>query len=105
MILLQKVNLKEVLYNLDARRLLLRIYYQLKEINPLLSLIESTKIYIHRQKDMGYGRENYLNFLKFLEKIMYKSTLTITEKQELQNEIEATQLLAEREWLLSEVSS
>ena len=97
--LLQEVNLKEVLFNLDARRLLARIYYQLEEIYSLDSLIESSKIYLHRQKDIGYQKEMYSNFFKFLEKLL-KLNNSNEEKQKLHEEISETKLVAERDWLL-----
>jgi hypothetical protein len=63
--LLQEVNLKEVLFNLDARRMLARIYYDLNEFNALDSYIESSKIYLHRQKELGYQKEMYFLIPQF----------------------------------------
>ncbi len=100
MTLLQEVNLKETLFNLDARRLLARIYYDFNEMTALESHIESSKVYIHRQKDIGYHKEAYANFFRFLEKI-YKSNLAIsTIKEDIRTEITETKLLVEKEWLL-----
>lgn len=99
--LLQEVNLKEVLFNLDARRLLARIYFQLKEFLALDSHIESSKIYIHRQKDIGYHKEMYSNFFKFLEKLLRLNNF-IEEKQKLHDEISETKLVAEKDWLLAQ---
>ncbi len=99
--LLQEVNLKEVLFNLDARRMLARIYYDLNEVSALDSYIESSKIYLHRQNDIGYQKDMYSNFFRFLEKII-KSNLKLSQiKETIKIEIEGTQLLAERDWLLS----
>jgi hypothetical protein len=101
MSLLQVVNLREVLFNLDARRLLARIYFELNEITALDSLIESSKIYLHRQKGIGYHREMYLNFFKILE-ILLK---TASKKRAiLRGLIEETKYLAEREWLLEKLN-
>jgi hypothetical protein len=96
--LLQTVNLREVLFNLDARRLLARVYFELKEYNALDSLIESSKIYLHRQKDIGYHREMYLNFFKILEILLKKED---KKSEVLRGVIEDMKYLAEREWLLS----
>ncbi len=100
MTLLQEVNLKETLFNLDARRLLARIYFDFNEMSALESHIESSKVYIYRQKDIGYHKEAYANFFRFLEKI-YKSNLAIsTIKEDMRAEITDTKLLVEKEWLL-----
>jgi hypothetical protein len=99
--LLQEVNLKEVLFNLDARRMLARIYYDLNELSALDSYIESSKIYLHRQSDIGYQKDMYSNFFRFLEKIIKSNLKLATIKDTIKTEIEGTQLLAERDWLLS----
>ena len=104
MTLLQKVNLNDVLYNLDARRLLARIYYDLDEINALQSLIESSKVYLHRQKGIGYHHDMYSNYFRFLEKMMKNDLKKIETRSILRGEVEGTQLLAEREWLLQKLS-
>jgi hypothetical protein len=89
-----------VLFNLDARRLLARIYFELKENTALDSLIDNSKIYLHRQKDIGYHREMYLNFFKTLE-ILLKTDPK--NREILRGPIEATKYLAEREWLLEKL--
>ena len=102
MSLLQEVNLKEPLFNLDARRLLARIYFELNEFSALDSHIESSKIYLHRQKEIGYGKEAYSNFFKFLERLLKLEGKTLEARQKLQEEIQHTQLIAEKEWLLAQ---
>ena len=98
--LLQTVNPKDVLFNLDARRLLARIYFELKENSALDSLIDTSKIYLHRQKDIGYHREMYLNFFKILELLLKKDA---QKSKLLRGLIEETKYLAEREWLLEKL--
>jgi hypothetical protein len=98
--LLQGVNLRETLFNLDARRLLARIYYELGERTALDSHIESSKIYLHRQRGIGYHHDMYLNFFRTLEAVLKadlkdKKTLKI-----LRGGIEGVEKIAEREWLL-----
>ena len=84
----------------NARRLLARIYFELKENTALNSLIESAKIYLHRQKSIGYHREMYINFFKILE-LLLKTDLK--NRAILRGQIEAAQYLAEREWLLEKL--
>jgi hypothetical protein len=101
--LLQEVNLKEVLFNLDARRMLALIYYDLNEFNALDSYIESSKIYLHRQKELGYQKEAYANFFRIIEKLLKTDLKSSLIKEQLRQEIVETQLLAERDWLLSKL--
>lgn len=98
--LLQKIRLKEVLYNLDARRMLLRIYYEKQEWDALDSLLDSFRTYVYRQENIGYHRTNYLNLIKIVKKMRTADIKDQTIRHELAQEIESLEALAEREWLV-----
>lgn len=102
--LLQKVEFKDVFNNLDARRMLLRIYFELKEFDALDSLLDSFKTYIHRQKDIGYHRNNYLNLIRFVRKILQLQPSDKSERLQLRQKIESTKAIAEKEWLLQQLA-
>ena len=80
------------------------IYYDLKEFSALDSYIESTKIYLHRQKELGYQKEAYANFFRILEKLLKSDLKSSSVKEQLKQEITDTQLIAERDWLLSKLA-
>jgi hypothetical protein len=103
MSLLQIVNLTDVLYNLDARRLLAIIYFEHNDFQALQSHIESSKIYLHRHKDIGYHHDMYVNFFRFLEKIQKINMRDTKAKEILRGEMTSTQLLAERDWLINKL--
>ena len=104
MSLLQIVNLTDVLYNLDARRLLAIIYFEHNDFQALQSHIESSKIYLHRHKDIGYHHDMYVNFFRFLEKIQKINMRDTKAKEILRGEMTGTQLLAERDWLINKLN-
>lgn len=95
---------KETLLNLDARLLLLRIYFEKQEYSALDSLIESTKQYIYTKKELGYHKEAYKNFLSFLQKVIKLDPRDKEKKAILRGEVEKTKLLAEKAWLLQILS-
>jgi hypothetical protein len=101
--LLQEVSLKEVLFNLDARRVLMRIYYELGEFSALDSLLESFTVYLHRQKNLGYHKNNYQNLIKFVKKLLHSDLKNAVLKAELTLDIENTVELTERDWLLAQL--
>jgi tetratricopeptide (TPR) repeat protein len=101
--LLLRVEFKDVLNNLDARRMLLKSYFELGEYNALDSLLDSFSRYIHRQKEMGYHRDNYLNLIRFVKKIIHSREEDKKIWKHLKEEIGATNRLAEREWLLEKL--
>ena len=100
--LLLQVEFKDVLNNLDARRMLLKSYFELGEYNALDSLLDSFSRYIQRQKKLGYHKENYHNLIRFVKSIIHKSTL---DKNVLKQQIANTKRLAEREWLLEKIEN
>jgi hypothetical protein len=102
--LLIQVEFKDVLNNLDARRMLLKSYFELGEYNALDSLLDSFSRYIHRQKELGYHRDNYLNLIRFVKKIIQTGLIDDEKIISLRKEIEATNRLAEREWLLQKLN-
>ena len=101
--LLKKVDLKDVLNNLDARRMLLRIYYELGEYKALDSLLDSFNVYLGRQKNIGYHKDNYANLIFFVKKILRSNLSDKTQINKLLNEIEATPSVAEKAWLLDQL--
>ena len=103
MLLLQEVSLKEVLYNLDARQMLMRIYFEIGEWSALDSLLESFKAYLHRQKGMSYHYESYSNLIKFVQKLLKVDLKNKKQIQKLKDEIEQTKMLFEKAWLLEQL--
>ncbi len=67
--LLLQVEYTDVRYNLDAKSLLLRTYYDLDEEEALHSLTESFKQYLKRNKSLSeFQKKGYFNLLMFARK-------------------------------------
>jgi len=102
MLLLRQVEFSDVLHNLDARRMLLRIYYELDEYDALESLLESFKTFIRRKK-IAYQRDNYLNLIRFTRRLLMLPGYGKAAAEELRQAIVNEPQLAERQWLLKMV--
>lgn len=98
--LLRHVEFRDMLYNFDARRMLLRIYYARKEWQALDSLLDSFTVYLQRHRDAGYHREMYRNLVRFTRRMINLKPGDAAGQQRLQASIERTVHVAEREWLL-----
>jgi len=62
--LLTTVEFTDVFYHLDAKALLLKIYFENREYEPLYSLINTFKVYLKRSKQLSdYQRTIYTNLL------------------------------------------
>lgn len=102
--LLQKVEFDDVLYNLESRRMLLKVYYTLEETEALFSLLDSFKRFIHRQKKLGYHKESFLNLIRFTNRLLRLNFKEKKAMEKLRNDIENTPEVAEKKWLLSQLN-
>lgn len=98
--LLQKADYKDLLLNLAAKTLQLKIFYELGEFDLLESHLQAIRAFIRRKKVMGYHRENYLNTVHFIQKLLENQQYDKTARSALRREIEETKAVAEKEWLL-----
>lgn len=93
--LLQRANYRDPLLNLAAKTLLLKTYYDLGEYETLESHLDAMRNYIHRKRVLGYHRSNYLNIIRYTEKLIRlnpndkKSVFTL--RQEMENETVLTE--------------
>lgn len=101
--LLQQVELEDPLNNLDARRMLLRSYYELGEWTALDSLLQSFSAYLRRQKNLGYHRQTNEKLLYFTKKLMELRHRDSKGRAQLRSELEQTPDVAERAWLLAQM--
>jgi hypothetical protein len=99
--LLLQVEYDELLLNIDAKVILLKIYYQEEAYDVLDALLESFRMFLHRQESLAYSKKNYINLIAFIKKILIiREPLAM---QKLTVEINSTKQLAERKWLLEQL--
>lgn len=101
---LQKIDTDDVLNNLNARRMLACIYYEQEQIEPLYSLLDSFQNYIYRKHQLGYHKIHYLNFIKFMRRLLQKGQYNAAQLNKLKREITATQDIVEKVWLLEKLA-
>ncbi len=99
--LLLHVEFRDLLYNLNARSMLLRIYYELGEYAALESHLDSFRNFLRRRSGLGYHRENYANLLKIVQKMLRSDLRQREVRAALLEEVGRMRALAEREWLVS----
>ncbi|MEM1328721.1 MAG: hypothetical protein AAGI23_22385 [Bacteroidota bacterium] len=94
----QALNAKEFVYKVNARILLLKVYFELAEEEPLLSLLASFKLLLRRNNNASKTIiDTRLNFCRLLTRIMRRPA---DEDQRLKVAIETTKPLTDRKWLL-----
>jgi len=102
--LLHKSEYRDLLLNLAAKTLLLKIWYELGELDVLDSHLEAMRTFIRRKRIIGYHRSNYLNTIAITKKLVNLKPYDQAQREMLRNQIEQTMALAEREWLLAQLN-
>jgi len=97
---LQKVQLADLFYGLDARSLMLKCYFDMDEREAFLNSYFSFRVFIMRRKNVSeQHRRNYLNFLRVAKKIMNLRSRDKKAILAIQKEIKDSKALADKGWL------
>ncbi len=105
MLLLQHSEYKDLINNLISKTLLLKIYFELDEFDLLESHLDSLHNFIRRREVSDYHRSNYLNIIRLVRKLVALEELDKSKREKLRQEIETTEILSEREWLLQQLAT
>ncbi len=63
---LQTIEYEDFTYNLNSKAFLLMTYYEMDEVEPLYSLMDSFRTYLNRHKDFSAAKRiHYTNLIKF----------------------------------------
>jgi len=103
LLLLRSTDFTDPLTNLDARTILLKIYFERNFHDALDSHLDSFLAYLRRIKNIGYQKDNYQNLIRFVRKLLRMPPGDQGAKNALRLEIEQTSALAERQWLLRQL--
>ena len=101
---LQQVEFTDVFYQLDSKSMLLKSYYELADWEPLLSLLDSFRIFLRRNKTISdYQRSIYLNLLKFVRKLVRIRMGSKMKVKGVAKEMEQIKEIADLGWLQEKV--
>ncbi len=110
--LLLSVEFTDLYYSLGSRSLLLKIYFELDETEPLFSLCDAFKIYLKRNKLVSsYQYTAHFNLVKFTKRLatlrnrMYsmRSETFLRDLGKLRKRMEVATAISNSNWLLGEV--
>ncbi len=102
---LRNVEYEDVSYNLNSKTMLLATYYEMDEIEPLYSLMDSFRAYLNRRKDISeQKRSDYTNLIKFIKKIIKIAPNDKKTLEKLKKEIISTKNIASKGWLREKIT-
>ncbi len=112
--LLRDVLFTDVIYHTNATMLRLRIFFENRDTESLLNLLETFRLYILRNRKLSaQDKKSYTNFIRFAKPVSLlkhqADTFTPTDYEEklkkLHTRIQSTENMLGRDWLLKETAS
>ncbi|MDX1913882.1 MAG: hypothetical protein SFV22_20465 [Saprospiraceae bacterium] len=102
--LLTQFEYDDMLFNLIAKTMLLKIYYETDEYDAFESLLESMRTYLQRKEALDPTRKAaYKNMISLMKKLLSLNIFSKPQKDAFRELIQKTNPLAEREWLLRQI--
>lgn len=101
--ILQQDKYSDLISNLAAKTLLIKIYYEHQENDVLEYFLISFEAFIKRKKEIGYHKANYLNIIRLMKKMLALPLYNKKAKLKLREEVKSTQPLSERIWFLEQL--
>ena len=94
----------DMLQNIVAKTMLLKVYYEQDELDAFESLLESLRIYLQRKEALDPARKAaYKNLISLMKKLLHLNPYSKAQTERLRNLVETTNPLMERDWLLRQL--
>lgn len=101
---LQEVEFTDLYYQLDSKSILLKVYFETDEQEPLLHHIAAFKIFLLRNKNISaYQLSIYKNFIKYSLKI-FRAGSNSKKLEALRTEISSSANISDRNWLIERIN-
>lgn len=100
---LNQIEFSDIHYHLGAKVMLLKIYFETRETEALLSLIATCRVFLQRNKQVPKEvKMPYLNFVNLLHEVFRNGS---KQANLLQEKIKTTTMLTDQHWLLQQLDS
>lgn len=103
--LLQKTEYQDLLLNLAAKTLQMKVYYENSAFDLLHSHLDAMKVFLGRKRILGYHRNNYLSIIRYAKKLLSLNPYDKKAVEKLRQQVENEESLTEREWFLAQIGS
>jgi hypothetical protein len=103
MSLLVQFDPDDLLINLNAKSMLLKMFYEQEELDALESLLESFNTYLKRKEIIGYHKQIYSHLVKYTKRLIRINPFDAAQRAALKEEVQHANPLPERQWLLEQI--
>ena len=97
------VDTKAKFLLIGTKILQLKIYFEQKEMNLLENLLESFRVYLYRQKNLGFQKKNNEFFISCVRRLLELPYRPKEEKDNFQKEVSKADFFTEKEWVLEQI--
>lgn len=102
--MLTQFDYNDMLFNLIAKTMLLKIYHEKEEFDAFESLLESMRTYLQRKEALDPARKAaYKNMISLMKKLLHLNIFSKVQREKFREVVGKTNPLAEREWLLKQI--
>lgn len=98
--LLQKSEYHGLVFNLSAKALLIKIYYETGEYRLLDAHLAAMRTFIRRQKKTSYSVANFRQLAYFAQRLLELNPYEPDARAKLREEVAATKAVTDKAWLL-----
>ncbi len=103
---LQRVELNDIFYSLDGRAMLLKTYYELGEVEALLALTESFRLFLRRNRHISdIHKTNYLNLIRYVRRLIKLDKHDRLKISRLEQAVNQTKKVADLGWLNEKINA
>ncbi len=103
--ILLNVRFNELYLNLEVRTMMLRAYFETRELHSLQSLLASFSLFVRRHQELGHNKQRYLNLIKYTKHLLKLNTYSLARKRALLNEVIETKALSDKEWIVRKLEA
>lgn len=100
---LQRADYRDLINNMVAKTLQMKAYYELSEFDLLEAHLRTMKAFLRRKRHIGYHQQNYLNIIRYTQKLLALNLVNKEAVKALEEEIRNAEPLTEKGWLLGKV--
>lgn len=101
---LRDVEYEDLAYNLNSKMILIAVYYETDELEPLYSLFDSFRTYLNRHNEISADRKTlYLNFIRFTKRISNVKPGASQQIKKIQKEVDEEKAVINKKWLLEKI--
>ncbi|MBK9337739.1 MAG: hypothetical protein IPM98_14715 [Lewinellaceae bacterium] len=101
---LAQVEFTNVVFNITARSLLIKIYWETGQSELLLAYLEATRIFLHRNRLLDAGRKRQMQkFVEITTKLARTAAFDKDRLRALLDQLPAVQEMLHRDWLAAQI--